>query len=103
MGKKSWIRLLALIVVMTTCACGAGRGDPDREETFTVQGGKCSAQWWLEPQDIDVPAAASDAAARALAAATVNSSELNAWKTTVLESQSGHREISETSLEGYAY
>lgn len=78
--------------------CSAGRGAPDREETFAVQGGECT-----EPQEDDVPAAASDAAAEALAAATVDASELAAWMTTILESRSTDQEIAETSLEGYAY
>ena len=51
----------------------------------------------------DVPRAASDEAIMALRSAKVDGTELEDWKNTIVESQSGDREISESRLEGFAY
>ena len=103
MGKRSSVSVFTLIVAAVVSGCGDGRGAPDREETFAVHGAECTAKWWLEPMVDDVPRAASDEATRALTGAKVEASELEDWKRTILESQSGDREITESRLEGFAY
>lgn len=103
MGRISSIGVFALVVSAVVSGCGDARGAPDREETFAVRGAECTAQWWLEPMVDDVPSAASDEASRALTSAKVEASELEDWKRTIIESQSGDREITESRLEGFAY
>lgn len=103
MGRFSSVSVFALAVAAVVSGCGDARGAPDREETFAVHGAECTAQWWLEPLVEDVPSAASDAASRALTSAEVEASELEDWKRTITESQSGDRELTESRLEGFAY
>ena len=103
MGRYSSISVFALVVAAVVSGCGDARGAPDREETFAVQGAECTAQWWLEPLVDDVPGAASDAASRALTSAEVDASELEDWKRTITESQSGDRELTESRFEGFAH
>lgn len=103
MGKLSSITVLALVVAALISGCGNARGAPDREETFLVQGAECTAQWWLEPMLDDVPKAAAEEASRALTSAKVETSELEDWKRTITESQSGNREMTASRLEGFAH
>jgi hypothetical protein len=103
MGRLSSISVFALVVAAVVSGCGDARGAPDREDTFAVKGAECTAQWWLEPMVDDVPRAASDEARRALTSAEVEAPELEDWKRTITESQSGDREITESRLEGLAY
>ena len=103
MGKSTlrWIGACSSIWLLS--ACGVAYGTPDREENFAVQGGECSARWWLEPLVDDVPDEASSIASQALADSKVSPSELEDWKDTIVESQSGDQQIPEHRLESYAY
>ncbi|MHA7264668.1 hypothetical protein ACX80W_15875 [Arthrobacter sp. TMN-37] len=103
MGKAASICVLALTSMGLLSACGLAFGAPDREERFTVEGGECSARWWLEPVVDEVPDDAFAVADQALTEASVSSSELEEWKEIVRESQSGDRRIPEHRLEEYAY
>jgi len=103
MGRFSSSCMFAMAVAAVVSGCDDARGAPDREETFAVQGAECTAQWWLEPLVDDVPSAASDTASRALTSAKVEASELEDWKRTITESQSGDRELTESRLESFAH
>lgn len=103
MGRSAlkWIGVCSSIWLLS--ACGVAYGTPDREEDFAVQGGECSARWWLEPLVDDVPEKASSVATQALADSEVSPTELEDWKVTILESQSGDQKIPDYRLESYAY
>lgn len=103
MGKSALTWIGACSSIWLLSACGIAYGTPDREESFTVQGGQCSARWWLEPLVDDVPEEASSVASRALADSKVSLSELDDWKNTIAKAQSGDKEIPEHRLESYAY
>lgn len=103
MGRLALRWLAACSGMLLLSACGVGYGTPDREEDFAVQGGECSARWWLEPLADEVPDGASSVASEALTESVVSPSELEEWKTTILESKSGDREIPDHRLESYAY
>lgn len=97
------ICILAFIFVGVLAACSFTRGTPDREETFKVADGECTAAWWLEPLVDEVPDEATAVADHALTEATVSTAEREEWKEIVLDSQSGDRQISQSQLEGHAY
>ncbi|MBD7993980.1 hypothetical protein H9639_01535 [Arthrobacter sp. Sa2CUA1] len=103
MGKLALRWIAACSVMFLVSACGAAYGAPDREENFTVQGRECSARWWLEPLADEVPDEASSVASHALTNSVVSPAELEEWKATILESQSGDKEIPNHRLESYAY
>lgn len=84
-------------------ACGLVRGEPDRTETFDVPGGECTAEWWLDPRADEVPAEATEAAERALEESTVSESDLEAWKATLVESDSSDETPPADELAGHAY
>lgn len=103
MGKRGATCIVTLGCLALLTGCGVDYGAPDREETFSVQGGACSARWWLEPLADEVPEDASDVAREALFSSTVSASELGEWKEILLESQSGDRQSPVHTLDGYAY
>lgn len=103
MGRMRIAGLLAIAVALTVSACGGRSGPPDRQDTFSVAGGECTAKWWLGPLVDSVPEDAARVARESLASAEVTADDLNDWKTTILDSQSSDRKIPEAKLEGYAY
>ncbi len=66
MGKRVLKCIAALGCIGLLSACGIALGTPDREESFSVQGGECTARWWLEPLEDEVPDEASEIARQAL-------------------------------------
>ncbi|GAA4836350.1 hypothetical protein [Garicola koreensis] len=103
MAENRLFLALSLAWVVALTGCGSARGEPDRVETFPVDGGECTAQWWLEPLVQDVSGEASAAAERALRESTVSATDIAEWEETLLNAQSRHQEIPAKKLEGYAY
>lgn len=103
MERNGSFLAIALACVVTLTGCASAHGEPDRVETFAVDGGECTAEWWLEPLAQDVPDEASDAAERALSEATVSATDIMDWEETLLNAQSGDQKIPPNELEGHAY
>lgn len=83
--------------------CSLVQGPVDREETFAVDGGQCTAQWWLGDLKSGVSEEAEQIADDALRVATVTESSLAEWQSILEDSQSGGDELSAIELKGQAY
>lgn len=105
MNRRREAALLPVVAItgLLISGCAADRGEPDRQETFPVTGGECTASWWLEPIVDDVPAEAAAVARDALGDAVVTDEASADWQVVIDESDSSDATIPEDRLEGQAH
>ncbi len=80
--------------------CSLVQGPVDREESFVVNGGECTAQWWLGDLKAGVSDEAEQIAGAALRDATVTEPSLAEWQSILEDSQSEGAELSAMEFGG---
>jgi hypothetical protein len=84
--------------------CSLLQGPPDREETFSVAGGECTAWWWLGQLQNGVPGEAETVAAAALDDADVSVASREEWESILASSYADDDiDVTEAELEGQAH
>ena len=82
---------------------GCSSRPADREESFSTAAAECSASWWLEDAQDNVPEEAHAVARAALEDAKVSEEDLRRWEQLLRDSESEESRIPDDRLEGHAY